>query len=81
MRAWALVRSRAYEAGDVAVTYDDGAEDRTDRFAFVPFLDMANHAAEPSATFVVAGDAIELRALHPLAVGEGATIASRRPRR
>ena len=78
--AWALVRSRAFNAATVAVRYEGEAADpvaqgeATDRFAFVPFLDMANHdGADPSATFaLVDDDHFELRALRALAVGDGA---------
>lgn len=48
--AFACVRSRAFCLGP-------------DRFAFVPFLDVANHAAEPRGAFREAGDAVELVAL------------------
>ena len=55
---------------------DEGEEEATDRFAFVPFLDMANEDADaPTAAYVVAGDAFELRATTPLAVGDAVTVA------
>eukprot|EP00667_Euglena_gracilis_P012546 EG_transcript_12905 len=61
--AWALVRSRAFICGDR-------------HFAFVPFLDMANHASLPTANFEVdlAARRYRLRALRALRAGEEVTI-------
>jgi len=65
MWAWALVRSRAFSCGP-------------NHFAFVPFLDMANHAGHPNADFecaVRAGGSYTLRAACPLPAGAEVTIS------
>ena len=55
--------------------FDDGTSGTTDRFAFVPFVDMANHHSEGSAV-VDAGDFfIRLRAARDLAPGDAVTIS------
>ena len=73
--AWALVRSRVFGATATAVNFDDGTSGTTDRFAFVPFVDMANHHSEGSAV-VDAGDFfIRLRAARDLAPGDAVTIS------
>ncbi|CAM9247000.1 unnamed protein product [Pylaiella littoralis] len=65
--AFAMVRSRAFAAGD-------------HRFAFVPFLDMANHGfAEPTANFTYDG-AVEpgvfrLQAVRNMSAGHEVTIS------
>ena len=48
-----------------------------DRFAMVPFLDVANHASEPNAAFriSVSDDAVELVALSDIAAGQEAVIS------
>lgn len=80
--AWANVRSRAFAAGTAAVAYEgEAGTEESDRFAFVPFLDMGNHeASRPTAAFAVVGDAFELRALAPLAAGDGVTYSYAEPR-
>jgi hypothetical protein len=45
-----------------------------DTFAFVPFLDMADHAARPCANFASDPRGFTLRALRPVAAGEPVTI-------
>ncbi|PRW55940.1 set domain [Chlorella sorokiniana] len=62
--SFACVRSRAFEL-------------RKDCFGFVPFLDGANHAPDPSCDFRLSADghAVELVALHPLQAGDEATIS------
>ncbi|KAK9841856.1 hypothetical protein WJX81_007585 [Elliptochloris bilobata] len=61
--AFACVRSRAFCLGP-------------ERFAFVPFLDAANHAVEPRAAYREAGGAVELVALEGgLAAGQQVTIS------
>jgi len=62
--AFACVRSRSLRLGD-------------DMFAFVPFLDMANHAHKPNAAFRLdeASGAIELVALGDVAPGDEVTIS------
>ena len=73
--AWALVRSRVFGATATSVNFDDGTSGKTDRFAFVPFVDMANHHADGSAV-VDAGDFfIRLRAARDLAPGDAVTIS------
>ena len=64
MWAWAMVRSRGFAAGSEA-------------FAFVPFLDMANHADIPSCNFeyAPADGCFYLRALRALPPGAEATIS------
>jgi len=61
---FASVRSRAFAGSD-------------DRFALVPYLDMANHAAEPSADYVSRPDPdrFVLFARRDLAAGEELTIS------
>lgn len=73
--AFALVRSRAFAVGPSA-----------DRFACVPFLDLANHASKPSAEMVVSqepppgreaeegGTWLHLRALRELRAGDEVTL-------
>jgi hypothetical protein len=52
---------------------------RDDRFAFVPFLDMTNHDAEPNADFSCEGGTrYVLRALRPLKQGEEVLISYRK---
>ena len=59
----------------LSVSFDDGTSGTTDRFAFVPFVDMANHHADGSAV-VDAGDFfIRLRAARDLAPGDAVTIS------
>ena len=48
--------------------------DDDDSFAFVPFLDLCQHAAEPAAEFASGGGAFALRARRPLEAGEEVTI-------
>ena len=61
--AFACVRSRAFRLGP-------------ERYAFVPFLDAANHAAQPRAAYSEAGGAVELVALAGgLAPGEQVTVS------
>lgn len=61
--AFACVRSRAFRLGP-------------ERYAFVPFLDAANHAPAPRAAYREAGGAVELVALAGgLAAGEEVTIS------
>ena len=48
----------------MAQAHEGGAAD--DKFAFVPFLDMTNHDAEPNADFSCEGGRYLLRALRPL---------------
>ena len=60
--AFACVRSRAFRLGP-------------ERFAFVPFLDAANHAARPRAAYREGGGGVELVALAGLAAGEEVTIS------
>ena len=62
--AFACVRSRAFRLGEQI-------------FAFVPFLDAANHAAEPTADFQLSADAsaVNLVALGPIAQGAEVTIS------
>ena len=48
--------------------------DDDDSFAFVPFLDLCQHAAEPAAEFASGGGAFALRARRPLEAGEELTI-------
>ena len=48
----------------MAQAHEGGAAD--DEFAFVPFLDMTNHDAEPNADFSCEGGRYLLRALRPL---------------
>ncbi|KAL4451460.1 hypothetical protein ABPG75_007122 [Micractinium tetrahymenae] len=61
---FACVRSRAFQLGDQF-------------FAFAPFLDVANHEAEPTCDFRLSADgkAVELVAVKDLAVGQEATIS------
>lgn len=62
----ACVRSRAFQLGP-------------SRFAYVPFLDLANHAAEPNASFRAAGSgaaaSVELVATEDVAAGDEVTIS------
>ena len=75
MGAATISRSRVFGATATQVTFDDGTSGKTDRFAFVPFVDMANHHAEGSAV-VDAGDFfIRLRAARDLAPGDAVTIS------
>ena len=62
--AFGCVRSRAFRLGP-------------ESFAFVPFLDAANHAAEPSCDFRLApdGSRVELVAVQEARAGEEATIS------
>mmetsp|Transcript_24477 Transcript_24477/g.66812 ORF Transcript_24477/g.66812 Transcript_24477/m.66812 type:complete len:450 (-) Transcript_24477:151-1500(-) len=62
--AFACVRSRAFKITD-------------DIFAFVPFLDMANHSARPNANFKLnaASGAFELVALEEVEKGQHVTIS------
>ena len=60
--AYALVVSRCF-------TMSDG-----DTFAFVPFLDMADHAAQPSANFASDARGFVLKSLRPIAMGEEVSI-------
>ena len=70
-RAVARLRRDGYSS----VNFDDGTSGTTDRFAFVPFVDMANHHSEGSAV-VDAGDFfIRLRAARDLAPGDAVTIS------
>ena len=48
--------------------------DDDDSFAFVPFLDLCQHAADPAADFASGGGAFALRARRPLSAGEELTI-------
>ena len=48
--------------------------DDEDSFAFVPFLDLCQHAAEPAADFASGGGAFALRARRDLEAGEELTI-------
>lgn len=61
--AYALVVSRCFAMAD------------GDTFAFVPFLDMAQHADTPSANFRVAEDGVTLTALVPLEKGDEVTLS------
>eukprot|EP00316_Scyphosphaera_apsteinii_P008388 CAMPEP_0119304428 /NCGR_PEP_ID=MMETSP1333-20130426/5649_1 /TAXON_ID=418940 /ORGANISM="Scyphosphaera apsteinii, Strain RCC1455" /LENGTH=452 /DNA_ID=CAMNT_0007307309 /DNA_START=30 /DNA_END=1388 /DNA_ORIENTATION=- len=61
--AYALVVSRCFAMSD------------GDTFAFVPFLDMAQHAEKPSANFASTAEGFELTALRPLHKGEDVTIS------
>ena len=60
----ACVRSRAFQLGK-------------DRFAFVPFLDMANHSPTPNAAFRASetAAAIELVAVDDIDPGQEAVIS------
>jgi len=58
----ALVVSRCF-------TMSDG-----DTFAFVPFLDMADHEAQPTANFASDARGFVLKALRPIAAGEPVSI-------
>ncbi|CAN0415310.1 unnamed protein product [Ascophyllum nodosum] len=61
--AFAMVRSRAFAGGD-------------GRFAFVPFLDMANHGFAPSTNFTFEDPgAFRLRAMRDIRAGEEVTIS------
>ena len=60
--AYALVVSRCF-------TMSDG-----DTFAFVPFLDMADHEARPAANFQSDTRGFVLKALRPVAAGEAVSI-------
>ena len=60
--AYALVVSRCF-------TMSDG-----DTFAFVPFLDMADHEAQPTANFASDARGFVLKALRPIAAGEPVSI-------
>jgi hypothetical protein len=73
--AWALVRSRAFSAEGVEVKFADGTSGMTGRFAFVPFIDMANHGVNPNAAHEVTEDAVELRAVRKMYVGDTITIS------
>ena len=53
--AWAPC-GRAFGATATQVNFDDGTSGTTDRFAFVPFVDMANQAARSGSAVVDAGD-------------------------
>ena len=53
----ACVRSRAFQLAE-------------SRFAYVPFLDLANHAAEPNADFRAGGQSVELVAMRDLEAGD-----------
>ncbi|CAM9351837.1 unnamed protein product, partial [Phaeothamnion confervicola] len=66
--AFALVRSRAFAAG---------AASGFEEFAFVPFLDQANHSPRPAADFGydAAADEWRLTTLAPLPAGAEATIS------
>jgi len=59
---FALVRSRAFQMAE-------------DTFAYVPFLDMANHALEPSADYMTTREEFVLFARRDLREGEGVTIS------
>ena len=59
---FALVRSRAFQLAE-------------DTFAYVPFLDMANHALEPSADFMTTREEFVLFARRDLAEGDAVTIS------
>ena len=48
--------------------------DDEDSFAFVPFLDLCQHAADPAADFASGGGAFALRARRDLEAGEELTI-------
>lgn len=61
--AYALVVSRCFAMAD------------GDTFAFVPFLDMAQHADKPTANFQADDDGVTVTALRPLAKGEEITIS------
>ena len=41
-----------------------------DTFAFVPFIDLCQHAAKPNANFTSVADGFELRAMRDVAAGE-----------
>lgn len=62
--AFGCVRSRAFALDQ-------------ERFAFVPFLDTANHAADPNANFVAPPNAscVNLVSLKPISEGEEVTIS------
>mmetsp|Transcript_41386 Transcript_41386/g.105857 ORF Transcript_41386/g.105857 Transcript_41386/m.105857 type:complete len:465 (+) Transcript_41386:144-1538(+) len=63
LRTYALVRSRAFRASE-------------DSFAFVPFLDAANHAPDPNADFRRDDAGVwQLVALRDIAVGEEVCIS------
>jgi len=59
---FALVRSRAFQLAK-------------DTFAYVPFLDMANHALEPSADYMTTRGEFVLFARRDLAEGDAVTIS------
>jgi hypothetical protein len=60
--AYALVVSRCFAMGD------------GDTFAFVPWLDMANHDAAPAANFASDKRGFVLRALTPIAKGDEVSV-------
>lgn len=66
--AFGCVRSRAFRLG-------------RDRFAFVPFLDAANHDARPNAAFRESGGCVELVAVADARSGDEATISYCEPGR
>ena len=57
---------------------DSDAAYSHDKFAFVPFLDMTNHDAEPNADFSCENGTYFLRALRPLQQGEEVLISYRK---
>ena len=68
--------ARVFGATATAVNFDDGTSGTTDRFAFVPFVDMANHHSEEGSAVVDAGDFfIRLRAARDLGAGRRGTIS------
>jgi hypothetical protein len=64
---YALVVSRCFTTSD------------PDTFAFVPFLDMADHAARPAANFASDGRGFVLKALRPIKSGEEVGAANPHP--
>eukprot|EP00966_Prymnesium_polylepis_P187831 4354405-Prymnesium_polylepis.1 len=83
--AFAMVSSRPFRiAAPESPAYTAGASapPPPPKFAFVPFIDMANHDAAPNVEVRAVGavgggayEAVELVALRDLAVGEEATIS------
>jgi hypothetical protein len=64
--AFGCVRSRAFRLA-------------ADRRAFVPFLDVANHAQRPTAAFRESGSCVELVAVADARAGDEATICYTEP--
>jgi hypothetical protein len=72
---WALVRSRVFSGTKAQVRFNDGTEGATDRFAFVPFVDMANHDGDGSAVVDSTDEVVRLRATRDLRAGDAITIS------